>query len=83
MAARCELCGKGTRVGNNVTRRGIAKCKGGIGLRITGRSKRRFHANIQKVRVVVDGTPKRMKVCTRCLKSNAALSKRAKRVLPE
>ena len=31
MSAKCEFCNKGARVGNNVTRRGIAKAKGGIG----------------------------------------------------
>jgi len=30
---------------------------------------RRFDPNLQRVRIVVDGTPKRAYVCTRCLKS--------------
>jgi large subunit ribosomal protein L28 len=33
-------------------------------------TKRRFMPNIQRVRVVVDGRPRRMKVCTSCLKAN-------------
>ena len=32
-------------------------------------TKRRFDPNLQRVRVVVDGKPKRAYVCTRCLKS--------------
>jgi large subunit ribosomal protein L28 len=33
------------------------------------RTKRRFDPNIQRVRAVVDGTPKRLNVCTSCLKA--------------
>ena len=40
-----------------------------MGLRITGRTKRTFKPNIQRVRAVVDGEVKRVKICTRCLKS--------------
>jgi large subunit ribosomal protein L28 len=32
-------------------------------------TRRRFNPNLQRVRVVVDGTPQRAYVCTRCLKS--------------
>jgi large subunit ribosomal protein L28 len=32
-------------------------------------TKRRFDPNLQRVRVVLDGSPKRAYVCTRCLKS--------------
>ena len=33
------------------------------------RSSRRWNPNVQKVRAVVDGTPKRLHVCTSCLKA--------------
>jgi ribosomal protein L28 len=32
-------------------------------------TKRRFDPNLQRVRIVVDGAPRRAYVCTRCLKS--------------
>jgi large subunit ribosomal protein L28 len=32
-------------------------------------TKRRFDPNLQKVRVLVDGAPRRVYVCTRCLKA--------------
>jgi large subunit ribosomal protein L28 len=32
-------------------------------------TKRRFDPNLQRVRIMVDGTPKRVYVCARCLKS--------------
>ena len=33
-------------------------------------TRRRFEANIQTVRVVVNGAVKRRRVCTRCIRSN-------------
>jgi len=69
MARVCEFCGKGTQVGGIIARRGLPKKKGGVGLRITGRTKRTFKPNVQRVRAVVDGTVTRVKICTRCLKS--------------
>jgi large subunit ribosomal protein L28 len=33
-------------------------------------TRRRFDANLQKVRIDERGTPRRVWVCTRCLKSN-------------
>ena len=69
MARKCEICGKRTEVGNKVTRRGLAKAKGGVGIKTTGRSLRKFKPNIQRIRVLVGKTPTRMKVCVRCLKA--------------
>ena len=36
-------------------------------------SKRRFNPNLQKVRIMVNGAPRREYVCTRCLKSGKVL----------
>jgi len=69
MARSCEVCGKHTQVGSQIQRRGIAKKQGGIGIRITSREKRTYKANIQRVKVLVGKTAKRMRVCTRCLKA--------------
>lgn len=68
MSRRCDVCGRGPQVGNNVVRRGKPKKEGGIGLNVTGVSKRRFLPNIQNVRVLHNGGVRRMKVCTRCIK---------------
>jgi large subunit ribosomal protein L28 len=32
-------------------------------------TKRRFNPNLQRVRILVDGTPRRRYACARCLKS--------------
>lgn len=57
MAKRCELCGKGPAVGRNVSHAHNV-------------TRRRFQANVQTVRAVVDGRIKRLRVCTRCIRSN-------------
>lgn len=56
MANRCYLCGKGTRTGNNVSH-------------ANNRTKRTFKPNLHRVRALIDGTVRRVRVCGSCLKS--------------
>ena len=56
MAQICELCGKKPSVGNNVSH-------------ANNKTKRRFNPNLQRVRAVVKGSVRRIRVCTRCLRS--------------
>ncbi len=70
MSRSCEICGKRTEVGYKIERRGLAKRKGGVGRKITGRTKRKFKANIQSIKANVKGSIKKIKVCTRCLNSS-------------
>jgi large subunit ribosomal protein L28 len=56
VAAVCDICAKKPGFGNN---RPWSR-------KIT---KRRFNPNIQRVRATVNGTPKRLNVCTGCLKA--------------
>ncbi|MCX5716108.1 MAG: 50S ribosomal protein L28 [Candidatus Omnitrophica bacterium] len=69
MSKVCEICGKKPAAGKHITRRGLAKKKGGVGKKITGITIRRFLPNLQRVRAVVGGQIKRMRVCTKCLKA--------------
>lgn len=55
--------------GYAIERRGLAKKKGGVGRKITGRTKRDFRPNIQRVRAVVNGKTVRIRVCTRCIRA--------------
>jgi large subunit ribosomal protein L28 len=55
MSRVCDICGKGAVTGNKIVRHGLRKNKGGIGLHITGVSKRRFLPNLQKIRVQENG----------------------------
>ena len=69
MARECAICGKKPVSGGTISRRGMAKSKGGVGQRITGRTLRTFSPNIQNVNAVVDGTKKKLKVCAKCIKA--------------
>ncbi|MGQ0554287.1 MAG: 50S ribosomal protein L28 [Planctomycetota bacterium] len=69
MSRVCQYCGRKTEVGNMIARRGLAKKKGGVGLKTTGVTKRRFKANVQNLRAMVGGSMVRVRVCARCIKS--------------
>lgn len=69
MARECDFCGKRTMIGCQITRRGLAKKKGGVGKKTTGVTKRMFRVNLQRVRAVIDGETKRVRICTGCLKA--------------
>lgn len=69
MPQSCRLCGKSPAVGNQITRRGLPKRTGGIGLKTTGITKRRFRPNLQRVHVVLDGKPCRVRICVKCLRA--------------
>ncbi|MBU0983442.1 MAG: 50S ribosomal protein L28 [candidate division Zixibacteria bacterium] len=56
MAKVCEICGKKPMFGNNVSH-------------ANNTTRRRFDPNLQKVRALVDGVPKRLTVCTSCLRA--------------
>lgn len=64
----CHFTGRHTSFGNQKTHRGKAKYLGGVGTKCTGITSRKFRANIQKVRAVIDGQIMRIKVSTKALK---------------
>ena len=68
MLRKCVLCGKGELTGKLVTRKGQYKSKGGTGSKIARWSKRKFLPNLQKMRILIKGHPRRVYVCTRCIK---------------
>jgi large subunit ribosomal protein L28 len=68
MARRCELTGKGPIKGSIIWRSGKAKKKGGIGTHITAITKRRFMPNLQRVKALVDGEVRYIRVATTALK---------------
>ena len=47
MSRVCKVTGRRTRVGNSIARRGLAKHKGGVGIKTTGIKRRRFRPNLQ------------------------------------
>jgi large subunit ribosomal protein L28 len=56
MSRKCEVCEKGPQFGNNVSH-------------AHNTTRRRWNPNLKKLRVVIKGAVKTMKVCTRCLKA--------------
>ena len=56
MALVCDVCGKKPRFGMRLSHS-------------HRRTKRRWNPNVQRVRAVVNGAPKRIHVCTSCLKA--------------
>lgn len=51
MSKVCQVTGRKPRKGRTYTIRGIAKKKKGIGLKVTGKTKRRFQPNLLKKRL--------------------------------
>lgn len=54
--AKCDICGKGVHFGNNVSHS-------------HRRSNAIWNPNVKRVKCMVDGTVKRLHVCTSCLRS--------------
>lgn len=56
MASVCDICGR----------------RPGFGMKVSHshrRSSRRWNPNVQRVRAVVNGSPRRVNVCAKCLKA--------------
>ena len=58
--AKCEICNKTLSFGNklSITRSHISK-----------RTTRTFKPNVRRVKAIINGTPKRIGVCSKCLRS--------------
>ena len=69
MSRVCYFTGKKPKNGKKIARRGIAKKKGGIGLKTTGITTRRFLPNLQTVKIIENGTVKRVRVAASYLSS--------------
>ncbi|HEV2487017.1 MAG TPA: 50S ribosomal protein L28 [Terracidiphilus sp.] len=56
MAQVCDICGKGPQFGNNISHAHNV-------------TRRRWNVNLQAVKALVNGNPKRLRVCASCIKS--------------
>jgi large subunit ribosomal protein L28 len=68
MARICELTGKGPMKGSIIWRSGKAKKAGGIGTHITAITKRRFMPNLQRVKALIDGEVRYIRVTASAIK---------------
>jgi large subunit ribosomal protein L28 len=57
MAAKCDICGKGPATGHNVSHS-------------VRRTKRRWLPNLHSMKINVNGSIRRAKVCSSCLSAN-------------
>jgi len=69
MSKVCDVCGKRRSLGYTLARRGLPKKKGGVGRKITGKTRREFAPNLQRVRVMVNGAARRLRVCAACIRA--------------
>jgi len=58
MPGKCDVCGKTVGIGHAVSHS-------------NRKTKRTWSPNLQRVRAVVDGEVRKIRVCTRCLRSGA------------
>jgi large subunit ribosomal protein L28 len=56
MSRKCAICGKGQASGNNVSHS-------------NRHTRRKWNVNIQSVKIRENGTVKRIKACTSCIRS--------------
>jgi len=68
MGRICELTGKGPMKGSIIWRSGKAKKSGGIGTHVTAITKRRFLPNLQRVKALVDGEVRYIRVTASAIK---------------
>ncbi len=61
-AGRCDICERKPMYGNNVPHS-------------QHRTRRRFVLNVQHRRIVIDGTPRNVNICTRCLRTMSKVQK--------
>jgi large subunit ribosomal protein L28 len=69
MSRKCDICGRGTTAGQNVPRKGLPRKKGGGGVKIGVRTKRIFKVNLHSKVISQNGVNKKVKICTRCLRT--------------
>jgi large subunit ribosomal protein L28 len=63
MAQRCEICGKGPQFGNRISHAHNV-------------THRRFNPNLQRVRAILKGVQRKIRVCTRCLRTGLVVKPR-------
>src|SRR5690242_21765693 len=73
MARICELTGKRPMKGSIIWRSGKSKKSGGIGTHITAITKRRFMPNLQRVKALIDGEVRYVRVSTAAIKKGLVI----------
>ena len=69
----CVICAKAPTSGRTYKRRGMEKKKGGAGSKIVGKSLRQVLPNLQRIKILLNGTVRRALVCTSCIRANKVI----------
>jgi large subunit ribosomal protein L28 len=73
MARICELTGKRPMKGSIIWRSGKSKKSGGIGTHVTAITKRRFFPNLQRVKAIVNGEVRYIRVSAAAIKKGIVI----------
>ena len=73
MSRICPLTGKRPIKGSHIWRSGKSKKSGGIGTHVTAITKRRFFPNLQRVKALVDGEVRYIRVAASALKKGLVI----------
>jgi large subunit ribosomal protein L28 len=69
MGQQCAITGKKPVLGYSYARRGKAKYLGGVGRKVTGKTRRKFKPNLQRIKIEVNGHVKTVKVSVKAIRS--------------
>jgi large subunit ribosomal protein L28 len=80
MGQQCAVTGKKPVLGYKYARRGKAKYLGGVGRKVTGKTRRKFKPNLQRIKIEVNGQVKTVRVSVKAIR--AGLVKRPSKKKP-
>ncbi len=69
MGMQCAVTGKKPVLGYSYARRGKAKYLGGVGRKVTGKTRRQFKPNLQRIKAEINGQVKTIRVCVKAIRS--------------
>jgi large subunit ribosomal protein L28 len=69
MGQQCAVTGKKPVLGYKYARRGKAKYLGGVGRKVTGKTRRKFKPNLQRIKIEVNGQVKTVRVSVKAIRS--------------
>ena len=69
MGMQCAVTGKKPALGYKYAKRGKAKYLGGVGTKVTGKTRRKLKPNLQRIKVEIDGKVQRVRVAVSAIRS--------------
>ena len=69
MGQQCAITGTKPSLGYSYARRGKAKYLGGVGRKVTGKTRRKFKPNLQRIKIEVNGQVKTVRVSVSAIRS--------------